>query len=133
MSDASNINSIPFIYLATNATAIGANGTGQFTLLMQADSRFELHGIFATSSVDANSDFSSNNFSLLITDQTTGRQLMSNRVPQRVLAGNAFNGYLQRRPIVFEPQSNLLFDVLNLTGNASFTVNIALAGYKFLL
>jgi hypothetical protein len=130
--DASNINSIPFIYLVTSPT-MGANGTSQVTLLMQADSRFELHGIFGTSSTDANSDFSSNNFSLLITDQTTGRQLMSNRVPQRILCGNAFNGYLQRRPIVFEPQSNILFDFLNLTAGASFTVNIALAGYKFLL
>lgn len=129
--DASNINAIPFSYLVTSPTLAG-NGSGQITLLMQADSRFELHGIFATSSLDANSDFSSNNFSLLITDQTTGRQMMSNRVPQRILAGNAFNGYLQRRPIVFEPQSNVLFDFLNLTANSS-TVNVVLAGYKFLL
>lgn len=127
----SNINAIPFLYLATSPTIAG-NGTAQVTLLMQADSRFELHGIFGTSSADANADFSSNNFSLLITDQTTGRQLMSNTVPQRILCGNAFNGYLQRRPIVFEPQSNILFSFTNLTGGNT-TVNIVLAGYKILI
>jgi len=127
----SNVNAIPFVYLVTT-TAMAGNGNNQQTLVMQADSRFELWAIAGTSSEDADTDFMPNNFSLLMTDQTTGRQLASARVPQRILCGNAFMGWLQRRPIVFQPQSIVVFDVLNLTGNSA-TVNIALHGYKILI
>ena len=57
---------------------------------------------------------------------------MSARIPQRILCGNAYNGFLQRRGVVFEPQSNLLFDFLNLTAN-QITVTVALHGYKIIL
>ena len=126
-----NVNSIPFIY-TVSATLTG-NSSAQSTLIFQADSRFELMAIFAASSVgNEATDVAPNYFSLLIRDQTTGRDLMSNRVPQRILCGNAFNGFLQKRGIVFEPQSNLLFDFLNLTAE-DLTVTVALHGYKLIL
>jgi hypothetical protein len=40
-------------------------------------------------------------------------------VPQRVLCGNAFKQFLEKRGIIFEPQSNLLFTFTNLTANAN--------------
>lgn len=127
-----NVNSIPFIY-TVDAASIAGNSSRQATLIFQADSRFELMAIFAASTASNEAtEVSPNNFSLLIRDQTTGRDLMSNRVPQRILCGNAFNGFLQKRGIVFEPQSNLLFDFLNLTGDP-ISVTVALHGYKLIL
>jgi len=130
--DPTNATAIPFTYVVTSPT-LTASSSGSITLIMQADSRFELTAIFATSSLDANTDMSSNNFSVLITDQTTGRQLSSNRIPQRIFAGTAFNGYLGRRSILFNPQSNLLFDFLNLSGASPNVITLSLVGYKYLI
>lgn len=127
-----NTNSLPFIYLVTPPT-LTASGTASTTLIMQADSRFELIGIMgSTSQADELTDVNPNYFTCTIRDQTTGRDLMSGPVPQRILCGNAFNGFLQKRGIVFEPQSNLLFTFTNLTG-ADNNITLALHGYKLIL
>lgn len=131
-----NTNSIPFIYIVTPpqlAAAVGA--TGSTTLIMQADSRFELIGILGTggtASTTEDAQVNPNSFTCTIRDQTTGRDLMSAPVPQRILCGNAFNGFLQKRGIVFEPQSNLLFTFTNLTA-ATNNITLALHGYKMIL
>jgi hypothetical protein len=127
-----NISSIPYTYVIQTSSAIAANGTTTLLLQLQADSQFELETIYATSSLDVNSDVSSNNFSVQMSDQSTGRLFSNGRVPQRVFAGNAFNGELNRRPIVFQPNSIVNFDILNLTANSN-TVTIALKGYKILI
>lgn len=130
MSELTNRDALPFIY-TVNVT-LAANGTAQATLIMQADSYFELHAILGTGGAAATTEDSlvnPNNFSVSIRDQTTGNELMSQRVPQRILCGNAFNSFIQRRPIVFEPQSNLFFDFLNLTAGTN-VVTLALHGYK---
>ena len=128
-----NTNSLPFVYIV--ASTIAASSTSSTTLIMQADSRFELMGILGTggqASTTEDSQVSPNNFTLQIRDQTTGRDLMSAPVPQRIMCGNAFNQFLQKRGIVFEPQSNLLFTFTNLTANTN-NVTIALHGYKMIL
>ncbi len=128
-----NTNSLPFVYVVTSS--IAASSTSSTTLIMQADSRFELMGILGTGGAAATTEdgqVAPNNFTLQIRDQTTGRDLMSAPVPQRVLCGNAFNQFLQKRGIVFEPQSNLLFTFTNLTA-ATNNVTIALHGYKMIL
>jgi hypothetical protein len=131
-----NTNSIPFIYTVTPpALAAALGSTAAATLIMQADSRFELIGIMGTGGTNASTEDSlvnPNSFSCTIRDQSTGRDLMSAPVPQRVLCGNAFNGFLQKRGIVFEPQSNLLFTFTNLTANAN-NITLALHGYKLIL
>jgi hypothetical protein len=120
----------PFTYLV-DVTIAAANGSAQSTLIMQADSYFELVSIFGSSSQAAElTNISPNYFSVSIRDQTTGNDLMSNQVPQRILCGNAFNGFLERRPVVFEPQSNLFFDFRDLSGNVGNRVQLALHGYK---
>jgi hypothetical protein len=128
-----NTNSLPFVYVVTSS--IAASSTSSTTLIMQADSRFELMGILGTGGVAATTEdgqVAPNNFTLQIRDQTTGRDLMSAPVPQRVLCGNAFNQFLQKRGIVFEPQSNLLFTFTNLTGAAN-NITLALHGYKIII
>lgn len=131
-----NINSIPFIYLVTPPVIAAASGTASTTLIIQADSRFELMGIFGTGGSAASTETAEvnpNNFSCTIRDQTTGRELMSAPVPQRILCGNAYNGFLQKRGVVFEPQSNLLFTFTDLTGLANNKISLALHGYKIML
>jgi hypothetical protein len=130
-----NTNSLPFVYVvsATLGAAVGA--TSSATLIMQADSRFELMGIMGTGGTAATTEDSlqyPNSFTVSIRDQTTGRDLMSAPVPQRVLCGNAFKQFLEKRGIIFEPQSNLLFTFTNLTA-ATNNITLALHGYKIIL
>ena len=130
-----NTNSLPFDYVvnATLGAAIGA--TSSTTLIMQADSRFELMAILGTGGANATTEDSlqyPNSFTVSIRDQTTGRDLMSAPVPQRVLCGNAYRQLAEKRGIVFEPQSNILFTFTNLTAAAN-NITLVLKGYKIIL
>ena len=130
-----NTNSLPFVYVVTATLGAAVGATSSTTLIMQADSRFELMGIMGTGGVDATTENSlqyPNSFTVSIRDQTTGRDLMSAPVPQRVLCGNAFKQFLEKRGIIFEPQSNLLFTFTNLTA-ATNNITLALHGYKIIL
>ena len=130
-----NTNSLPFVYTVTSSLTNVVGATTSTTLIMQADSRFELMGIMATGGATAASEDNiqyPNFFSVSIRDQTTGRDLMSGPVPQRVLAGNAFRQFLEKRGIVFEPQSNLLFTFTNLQA-LTCNITLALHGYKIIL
>ncbi|NBT76354.1 MAG: hypothetical protein EBT15_10390 [Betaproteobacteria bacterium] len=130
-----NTNSLPFVYVVTASLGAAVGATSSTTLIMQADSRFELMGIMGTGGVDATTENSlqyPNSFTVSIRDQTTGRDLMSAPVPQRVLCGNAFKQFLEKRGIIFEPQSNLLFTFTNLTAAAN-NITLALHGYKIIL
>lgn len=124
-------NMIPFVYVMA-ATALGANANSTFTLTMAPDSDFELSYLLGTCTEDADTDFMPNNFSCLITDVGTGRQLANARVPQRNLVGPSNGTLYQRRPIIFGAQTVLSFDILNLTANSN-TVTICLYGYKHLV
>jgi len=130
-----NTNSLPFVYVVTASLGAAVGATSSTTLIMQADSRFELMGIFGTGGTNATTEDSltnPNSFTCTIRDQTTGRDLMSAPVPQRVLCGNAFRQFLEKRGIIFEPQSNLLFTFTNLTA-ATNSITLALHGYKIIL
>jgi len=130
-----NTNSLPFVYTVTSSLTNVVGATSSSTLIMQADSRFELMGIMATGGATAASEDNiqyPNFFSVSIRDQTTGRDLMSGPVPQRVLAGNAFRQFLEKRGIIFEPQSNLLFTFTNLQA-LTCNITLALHGYKIIL
>ena len=130
-----NTNSLPFVYVVTAALGAAVGATSSTTLIMQVDSRFELMGIFGTGGTVATTEDSltnPNSFTCTIRDQTTGRDLMSAPVPQRVLCGNAFRQFLEKRGIIFEPQSNLLFTFTNLTA-ATNSITLALHGYKIIL
>jgi hypothetical protein len=130
-----NTNSLPFVYVVTASLGAAVGATVSTTLIMQADSRFELMGIMGTGGTDATTENTlqyPNSFTVSIRDQTTGRDLMSAPVPQRVLCGNAFKQFLEKRGIIFEPQSNLLFTFTNLTA-ATNSITLALHGYKIIL
>ena len=130
-----NTSVIPFVYTVTASLTAAVGSTGSATLIMQADSEFELFAILATGGVASTTEDSlvnPNSFTMALRDQTTGRDFMSGPVPQRVLAGNAFNQILQKRPVSFLPQSNLLFTFTNLTAAVN-NITIALHGYKTII
>ena len=82
-----NINSIPFIYKVSASLTPAVGAVGSATLIMQADSRFELAMILATGGLNATTEdtlVAPNSFTVSIRDQTTGRDLMSGEIPQRV-------------------------------------------------
>jgi hypothetical protein len=130
-----NTNSLPFDYVVTATLGAAVGATGSSTLIMQADSRFELMAILGTGGVNATTEDSlqyPNSFTVSIRDQTTGRDLMSAPVPQRVLCGNAYRQLAEKRGIIFEPQSNILFTFTNLTAAAN-NITLVLKGYKIIL
>lgn len=130
-----NTNSLPFDYVVTATLGAAVGATGSSTLIMQADSRFELMAILGTGGANATTEDSlqyPNTFTVSIRDQTTGRDLMSAPVPQRVLCGNAYRQLAEKRGIVFEPQSNILFTFTNLTAAAN-NITLVLKGYKIIL
>lgn len=125
-------NILPFEYLVSSG-AMAASAAAQVTLTLQADSNFELQALMGSSSLDADTDFMPNNFSCQITDQSTGRQLMSARIPQRILVGPSNGSLMERHRIVFPAQAILLFDFLNLDSGNANTVTFVLKGYKHLI
>ena len=127
-------NKLPFFYLVSSG-ALNANASGQVTLVLQTDSFFELVSLGASCTMDTTrsdgaalaNPFSPNNFSVQITDLSTGRQLSNARIPQRVITPQ--RGFYFPQPILFTPSSNLLFDFLDVSG-ATNTISLVLQGYK---
>ena len=119
---------IPFDYVT--AFSLSANATGTATLQMASDSAFELLRILAVSSADTPTAYWQNNFSCLMTDQSTGRQLASSNVPQCCLVTNAYQyGNDEKYPILFPAQAIVNFALANLTA-ANLTGSIIFKGYK---
>lgn len=121
-------NKLPFWYQVTTASIAG-NGNGSVSLTLAADSQFELCYLMGSSSEDADTDFMPNNFSAKITDQSTGRALMNDYIGQRNLCGPANGTIYQKYGVIFSPLSNVLFEVTNLTANASI-IKLVMVGYK---
>lgn len=124
---------LPFSYLVS--VALTANGSSQTSLTLQTDSFFELVTIKGSTTLDStrsdgaalSNPFIPNNFSVQITDQSTGRQLSNARVPQRIYA--PLHGSRLLQPILLPPNTTLLFDFLDLSGSTP-TVSLVLEGYK---
>jgi hypothetical protein len=120
-----NDRALPFTYVVSPGAL--ANGeTGQTILTLQQDSDFELHEIALSCSVDDMNDPESNNASVIMSDQSTGRQFSNARIPQVLVNKN--NGKLLR-PVKFKSLSNIGFDFLNLTANSN-TPTLILRGFK---
>ena len=121
-------SAIPFVYLVTSAS-LAANTTATYTLTFQADSDFELFAILGSSSQQDPAEYSPNEFSVKISDGTTGRLLTSASIDQRILCGDAFRFIWQRYPLRFVAQSTLQFEITNLNASAN-VIKLALQGYK---
>lgn len=119
----------PFTYLVSSG-GLTANGSAQVTLTMSADCAFELLAIVVSATSDAVTNTIPNGFSVLMTDQSTGRQMASSRIPQRMFGSSTYNSMAyEKYPIRYPANCVLLFDILDLSG-AGNTVQIGLKGYK---
>jgi len=128
--DSNTTSIIPFTYQVE--ITLAANQRGVVSLNLTADSKFEWHALFCNSSNDDNEFQFNNNFSAQITDQGSGRSFSSDLVRQSNLAGTAFNSILERRALVFAPNTVLTFDVQELAATGGI-FRFALVGYKFLI
>jgi hypothetical protein len=121
---------IPFTYQVK--ITLAANARSVATLNLTADSKFEWHALFCNSSIDDPSKQTNNNFSAQITDQGSGRSFSADLISQPNLAGTAFNGIIERRALVFAPNSILTFDIQNKAASDN-EIQFALVGYKLLI
>ncbi len=121
-------NKLPYIYQVTSGAML-ALGAASVSLVMAADSHFELCYFMGMTTTDAATDFSPNNFTIRITDQSTGRQLMNAYVNQRNLVGPSNGTIYQKYGVIFAPLANILFEFNNLVNGAN-TATLAMVGYK---
>jgi hypothetical protein len=141
---------LPFIY-TVDITISSLSGTGTKTLVLGADSEFELYGFEARTSLDQadqagaviggatalNSPVQApDNFKILVKDISTGRDLFTNALNRSLICGNVSNFFLpEGYRIRFPRQNQLQFDFTNLytawpTGASSMDITFALRGYK---
>jgi len=121
-------NKIPFFYSVLSAAMANA-GTDSKTLVLAADSQFELCYLMGNSTSDDPNDPQSNNFNARITDQSTGRLLMNDFIPQSILCGPANGTIYQKYGVIFDPLANLLIEWNNLSGESN-TARLVFVGYK---
>lgn len=133
MMNIRNTSQIPFDYLVSVSLTSGLQLTT--TLTLQSDSWFSVVSLHGSTNVDSSrsdgaavtNPFSPNNFSVLINDQSTGRNLSNARIPQRIMG--PFQGYRLLEPILFPPSAILQFDFLDLSATTQ-TTTLVLRGYK---
>lgn len=130
MNDIKNLMSnqrLPFVYGVE--LTLGANASGTTQLNIQSDSSFLWTGLFGMSDQDDATDFFPNNFKIQLTDQSTGRNLSNIKIPQKLIAAPTNQKAQLFQPVVFMPNSTIVFDVENLVGSQA-VVTLALMGYK---
>ena len=118
---------LPFWYKAPSIT-LASSATGSNTLNLATDSQFEWWTLRVNCSLDGDTDRNPGNVDLQITDQSTGRLLMSGQINQRLAApigGNNLFPY----PVVFAPNSTVVIDYTNQQASENI-VTVALFGYK---
>ena len=122
---------LPFWYVVqlTLGNTVGATATSNLTT--DSSSFFELHQIGASSSLDADTDFMPNNFTLSIIEQSSGRQITNGQIPQRVISGPANQGVQLRRLVQFPPNTTFQFTAINTVASAN-VVDVVLCGFKLL-
>ncbi len=130
MSDSNQLLFIPHCYVVTPGTALTGNASTITPLLTDQDADFELHELFATSSLDTAADIRPNNFLFQIADKTNGRNWSDALIPQAV-AARVPGGWKMWRPVLIARRSNLAITFTNLSGSAN-TPTLTFIGHKVL-
>lgn len=120
---------LPFHYVATITLLTGASNVA--SIQFDTSSAFEWHQLYATSTLDAATDFSPNNFSLMMINDAGGNNLSTARVPQRLISSPSNKSFWLPRPVMILPGSSIKIDALDISGGSSTqTVTVSLFGYK---
>lgn len=125
---------MPFTYSFT--FNLNANAAGNQILVLDNDSEFDLYAITAATDQDGTLTAAvgpvqlPENFSLLLTNQTTGRAMSSELLRRGNVCGNSFTNVLpEGRPIRFPRKTQLQMQILNLVA-VPIVVQVAFKGYK---
>lgn len=128
MDQSTNVIFIPYSFIVTPTTAIGALAQQNVPVLISEDYDVEIHEIFGTSTSDGVTDIRPNNFTALITDKGNGRNWSDAPIPQTVFA-RVPTGMTLQRPIVLARKSNLNVLFTNLV-NGNMTPTLVFVGAK---
>jgi len=123
-----NQSIIPFFYV-TIATGVLTTATATQAMTLATDSWFKLLEFSGTSDQDDPNDPQPNNFTVSITDQSTGRLFSSSPVPQNIICGPSNQGILEKYPIRFAPGITLIISLVN-TAAETAAITFVLKGYK---
>lgn len=110
---------------------LAALGSATVALQLDPDADFELHYIMGSSTLDAETNFANNNFTVQITDKGNSRFWSNGAIFQKCICGPDNGGLPLRRPVVIAAKSNLSFQFTDL-GNDVNTASIILTGFKII-
>ena len=144
---------LPFIY--TVEISLAASGTGTKTLVLGADSEFELYGFEARTNIDntgvgvastingivatgspAFGTGAPDCFKVLIKDVSTGRDLFTSSLARSLVCGNTSNFFVPEGYKIRWPRQNQIqFDFISTVsalpaGATTLDITFALRGYK---
>ena len=120
---------LPFYYVVQGTLGATVGATITVNLTTDSASYFELHQIAGSSSLDLDTDFMPNNFTLSIIEQSSGRQITGGQIPQRCISGPANQGVQLRRLVQFPPNTTFQFVIVNTIASAN-VVDVVLSGFK---
>jgi len=128
MNEAKNI--FPVRYSV--AITVLANGAGSDVIIFDPAADFEYWLLQGSSDQDTPTDIYNNNFTLQITDTTTGRDFFSIPQPQVLACGPGNRNVPEFRPVTFPGSTRLQVKVQDLSGQGS-VITITLVGYKIFI
>lgn len=124
----------PFSYVLNFSLTSQASDTK--LLILDGDSEFDLLGITATTDQDGTLTGATGptqlpeNFSMLLTNVSSGRQFSSAALNRGNICGNAFTNFVREGKVIrFPRKQQLQIQVTNLVA-LTIAVQIALKGYK---
>lgn len=110
--------------------SIAASGTSVATLQMDQATDFRWIYTLGSCSLDADTDVTPNNFSVLMSI-ASGQQFSNNvQVPQRCFCGTAQHPLYLPSPVIIPANTQLSFNIVNLDAGNANTVTLVLCGYK---
>ncbi len=124
-----------FVYELDFASLAGANGTAQSSFTVQADSNFLWqYGCYFADLAGALETDSSRVVPLVsgvITDSSSGRQLMSGNVPIASLFGTGDLPFMLPTPRFFRAQTQVNVSLLNFSAANTYNIKLQFIGTKF--
>lgn len=120
---------LPALYRVPSAQ-IAISGNDTQVLQTNGDSIFKLTAFQASTDLDEATDFSPNNFTVKITVLTTGRQLVNDFIPQRIIAPTQGFFIPEEFQPEFPPNTQIQFEYRNLSASSAINIDFVLRGIK---
>lgn len=123
-----------FFVRGLNFLTLPAGATQTQTMLIQADSYFEIQKLTFASDLAAGVQTDSTRTipqcTILITDTGSGEQLMNQTIDLTTIFGNGGNPFILPSPRFFAPNSAILVALTNYSASQSYNVRLSFIGTK---